>query len=393
MGKARIRSFDSDDLKQQRPPHRKRCQHLQRIPRPKRSFDSNDSAESFSGAEDTSAYYILGYTSSNHAKNGRFRHIKVVLKPVRHQSGIPRGYYARRDFEHSNRTRREQQIQDELASDLPATDVAVYAGRISAATIHIISRAIRLSCRDRRSRSCRKKDKDSAMRILPEKFCENGKFPVRRLRDTVKLAVDSTENKFAARMCSTNTSFCCAGKLSLEIRGARNRTGRMGTFETDVQIPDLRKVPLRQRVRVVLSSLRVPATAKTKKHPLVGDQTEFGGPTLHNVFTQDQHLYLQFEVYDPARGKSRRPLVEWCPQGGRSGSEQRQSEHKRFSKEDAARCDSAWLTSVDFSRGDVKVYEFQNPSCKRTHRASAQGGRFQLDLPCRRLSQFLHLSG
>ena len=92
-------------------------------------FDSNDFGGVFSQVQkDTSAYYILGYTSSNHSKDGRFRRIKVVLNRPDIKLEYRAGYYAGRDFEHLNRTDREQQIQDELASDLPATDVAVYAG-------------------------------------------------------------------------------------------------------------------------------------------------------------------------------------------------------------------------------------------------------------------------
>src|SRR3989442_9387126 len=92
-------------------------------------FDSNDFSGVFSQVQkDTSAYYILGYTSSNHLKDGRFRHIKVVSNRPDIKLEYRAGYYAGRDFEHLNRTDREQQIQDELASDLPATDVAVYAG-------------------------------------------------------------------------------------------------------------------------------------------------------------------------------------------------------------------------------------------------------------------------
>src|ERR1051326_7483174 len=42
-------------------------------------FDSNDFSGVFSKVQkDTSAYYILGYTTTNHLKDGRFRHIKVI---------------------------------------------------------------------------------------------------------------------------------------------------------------------------------------------------------------------------------------------------------------------------------------------------------------------------
>src|SRR5206468_2557055 len=38
------------------------------------------------------------------------------------------GYYTGRDFEHLNRTDREQQLEDELGAQLPRVDVPLYAG-------------------------------------------------------------------------------------------------------------------------------------------------------------------------------------------------------------------------------------------------------------------------
>jgi hypothetical protein len=82
----------------------------------------------------------------------------------------------------------------------------------------------------------------------------------------------------------------------------------MGTFETDVQIPDLRKAPMRMS-SVVLASQRVPATGNKKgPHPLVQNQSELV-PNINHVFTQDQHLYLQYEVYDAAHAKKNAPAA------------------------------------------------------------------------------------
>ena len=36
------------------------------------------------------------------------------------------GYYAPADFKHSGREDRERELEEQLASDLPATDMAVY---------------------------------------------------------------------------------------------------------------------------------------------------------------------------------------------------------------------------------------------------------------------------
>ena len=89
-------------------------------------FDSNDFSGVFAQVQkDTSAYYVLGFTSTNPAKDGRFRHLKVTLNrsDVKEMKLEYRsGYYAGRDFQHLNRTDREQQLEDELDAQLSQTD-------------------------------------------------------------------------------------------------------------------------------------------------------------------------------------------------------------------------------------------------------------------------------
>ena len=72
---------------------------------------------------------MLGFTSTNGLKDGRFRHLKVQVNRPDLKLEYRSGYYAGRDFQHLNRADREQQISDELEAELPQTDVAVYAGR------------------------------------------------------------------------------------------------------------------------------------------------------------------------------------------------------------------------------------------------------------------------
>jgi VWFA-related protein len=359
-------------------------------------FDSNDFSGVFSQVQkDTSVYYILGYTSSNHAKDGRFRHIKVVLNRPDIKLEYRAGYYAGRDFEHLNHTDREQQIQDELASDLPATDVAVYAGAayFRRDDSHYFL-AVSIVVPGSQIPFVLEKDKDSATLDIAGEVLEGGKFQVGRLRDTVKLAVESAK-QVRRKNVQYNTSFLLApGSYHLKFVVRENRTGRMGTFETDVQIPDLRKVPLRSS-SLVLSSLRVPATGKNKaNNPLVGDQTELV-PNVTHVFTQDQHLYLQFEVYDPARGKTSQAgagsggeaagttavagatSAGTAPNGSDTGSKDSTNKTPR----DAIRV----LTSVEFLQGDVKVYESKPIVASELTVPQRKAVVFQLDLPLQTL--------
>jgi VWFA-related protein len=345
-------------------------------------FDSNDFSGVFSQVQkDTSAYYILGYTSSNHLKDGRFRHIKVVLNRPDIKLEYRAGYYAGRDFEHLNRTDREQQIQDELASDLPATDVAVYAGAsyFRRDDSHYFL-SVSLVVPGSQIPFVQEKDKDNATLDIAGVVLEGGKFQVGQLRDTVKLAVDSTQ-QVRRKNVQYNTSFVLApGSYHLRFVVRENRTGRMGTFETDVQIPDLRKVPLRSS-SVVLSSLRVPASGKNKStNPLVGDQTELV-PNVTHVFTQDQHLYLQFEVYDAAKGKISQTVATTAAPAadGRANNDQGKASNK--DQRESIRV----LTSVEFLQGDVKVYESKPIAATEVTVPQRKAVVFQLDLPLQTL--------
>src|SRR6516225_11699542 len=234
---------------------------------------------------------------------------------------------------------REQQLEHELVAELPQTDVAVYAGtayfRQDDSHYYL---GVSLVVPGSHIPFVQEKDKDNATIDIIGQVQAGGKLPVGRLRDTVKLAVDSTQ-QVRRKNVQYNTGFVLApGNYHLKFIVRENRTGRMGSFETDVRIPDLRKTPLRMS-SVVLSSQRVPVTQKRKGFdPLITEQTQLV-PSVTHVFTQDQKLYLQYEVYDPAKPK---------PDAGTpfsTGGKKNAHPTVRI------------LTSIEFLQGDAKVYE------------------------------------
>ena len=351
-------------------------------------FDSNDFSGIFSQVQkDSSVYYVLGFTSNNAAKDGRFRHLKVTVNRPDLKLDFRSGYYAGRDFEHLNRADREEQLEDELAAQLPRVDVPLYAGasyfRKDDSHYYL---AVSLVVPGSQIPFVTEKDKDNATIDIIGVALESGKFPVGRLRDTVKLAVESTR-EVRRKNVQYNTGFLLApGSYHLKFVIRENQTGRMGSFETDVRIPDLRKAPMKMS-SVVLSSLRVPATAKkTGVNPLVRDQMELV-PNITHVFTPDQHLYLQYEVYDAAKGKSSGPAA---PAPAASGSGQ-QDAAKSPEATKPARDSVRVLTSIEFIQGATKVYESKLVEANEVTAPDRKAVIFQMDLPLQSLKPGLYL--
>jgi VWFA-related protein len=354
-------------------------------------FDSNDFSGIFSQVQkDSSVYYVLGFTSNNPAKDGRFRHLRVTVKRPDLKLDFRSGYYAGRDFEHLNRADREEQLEDELAAQLPRVDVPLYAGasyfRRDDSHYYL---AVSIVVPGSQIPFVTEKDKDNATIDIIGVALESGKFPVGRLRDTVKLAVESTR-EVRRKNVQYNTGFLLApGSYHLKFVIRENQTGRMGSFETDVRIPDLRKVPMKMS-SVVLSSLRVPAAAakKTGVNPLVRDQMELV-PNITHVFTPDQHLYLQYEVYDAAKGKNSVPAAPTAPAPAAASGQQDAAKSPEAAK--PARDSIRVLTSIEFLQGATKVYESKPVEATEVTAPDRKAVVFQMDLPLQSLKPGLYL--
>ena len=326
-------------------------------------MDTNDLSGVFSVVQkDTSAYYVLGYTSSNHLRDGRYRRLKVQVNRSDLKLEYRAGYYADRDYLHMKSADREAQLEDELAAELPQTDVAVYAAaayfRQDDSHYYL---AVSLVIPGSQIPFVQDKSKDNATIDIIGEVLEGGKLPVGRLRDTVKLAFESSQ-QVRRKNVQYNTGFMLApGNYHLKFVVRENSTGRMGTFETDVRVPDLRKAPLKMST-VVLSNQRVPATGKKMKfQPLITEQTELV-PSVTHVFQQDQKLYLQYEVYDNSKAKP----TESAANGG-PGKGQHQTVRV--------------LTNIEFLQGDVKVYETKPVVAEEITAPERKAVVFQVEIP------------
>ncbi|HUR36876.1 MAG TPA: VWA domain-containing protein, partial [Terriglobales bacterium] len=269
-------------------------------------LDSNDFNKVFSKVQqDTSAYYVLSFRSNNPNKDGRYRKITVKSNRPDLKLEYRSGYYAGKDFAHSSKEDREEALEKELASELPATDVAVYMAAsyfrrsdgqyFVPVTIVVPGAEIPFT---------RSSDVDKAtLDIIGVVRLGQTPFPVASARETVKLNVQESQN-VKRKNVQYNTGFVLApGTFHLKFVVRENQTGRIGSFETDITIPDLRKPDKKNPLKmssVVLSGQIQTAGKAQKDNPLVRDGKEMV-PNITHVFSKDQHLYMYYEVYDPAK--------------------------------------------------------------------------------------------
>jgi VWFA-related protein len=337
-------------------------------------LDSNDLSGIFTAVQrDTSAYYVLGYRSTNPEMNGKFRRVKVTLKRSDLKLEYRPGYYGPKDYSHFNKEDREQQMLDEITSELPEVDVAVYMAaayfRMDDAHYYI---PVSLIIPGSQIPFVTEKDKDRATIDIIGVVEDEFKHTIGNARETVKLAVDESR-QVRRKNVQYNTAFVLPpGKFHIKFVVRENQTGKLGSFETDVNVPDLRKAPLKMS-SIVLASQRTPATAKKNNpNPLIRDGQELV-PNITHVFTPDQHLYMQYEVYDPAKDK--RDVSAANPQA-----------QPQKAPKNAVRV----LTNVEFLQGNAKTYETPLVEAREINAPERKAAVFQLDVPLSQLRPGLY---
>jgi VWFA-related protein len=327
--------------------------------------DSNDFGPAFMQVQhDTEAYYILEYHSTNLARDGAYRHLTITLlnHPDAKLEYRP-GYYAPADFKHAKTEDREFALMEQMRSDVPATDVALYLQalyfRLEDGKFYI---PISLVVPGSQINVVTVKDKDKATIDILGQVKNGVGIVVGQVRQTVPLAVDANL-QLQKRNVQYSTGFTLApGKYHVKFVVRENQSGNMGTFESDIQVPDMKKAGLKLS-SIVMSSQRTPNTVKKAVDPLVRDGQEWV-PNVPHVFRQDQHLYFLYEVYSPAKEKDAAPAAATAP-----GLTRRENGPVRV------------LTSIEFLLGGVKVYETPLVEATAINIPERDAVGFQFDVP------------
>jgi len=310
-------------------------------------FDSNDFAPAFAQVQkDTSAYYAVGFHSANGLRDGKYRKLKITVTRPGVKLEYRPGYYAPADFQHAGREDREQQLEEQMASDLPATDMALYMDTFyfrQDQNRYFVP--VSLIVPGSQIPFVKGGDKDKATLDIVGGVLDEVKRQIGSVRETVKLNLDAGLNVRQKNVQYTTSFNLPAGKYHLKFVVRENQTGQMGSFEADITLPDLKKAPLKMS-SILLANARQPSKKFT---PLVRDGQEYV-PNISHVFRRDQHLFLLYEVYEPAKSKN-------------AGEQVRV------------------LSSLEMIQNGVKVYETPLVEAQRTNVLGRDAVAIELDVP------------
>ncbi len=317
-------------------------------------FDSNDFAPAFAQVQrDTSAYYAIGFHSANPARDGKYRKLSIKINRPGIKLEYRPGYYAPSDFRHSGKEDRERELEDQLASDLPATDMAVYLDalyfRLDENRFYV---PVSLIVPGSQIPFVKGGDKDKATLDIVGEVIDEVKRPIGRARETVKLNLDQSQQARQKNIQYTTSFNLPPGKYHLKFVVRENQTGRMGSFEADIALPEMKKVPLKMS-SIVLASTRQPSKQQS---PLIRGGQEYV-PNISHVFRQDQHLYLLYEIYAPTREKP----AENQPRGTKPGIN--------------------LLSSLELIQGSTKVFETPIVQARSVNVEGRDAVSVELDVP------------
>jgi VWFA-related protein len=290
-------------------------------------FDNNDLTRGIVQAQESiSDYYVIGYYTSNTARNGRFRRVKISLnQDETAKLDYRQGYYADKEFSRFTAVDKERQLEDALMLEDPITELSIAmeidhfqlnrAEYFVPVIVKIPGRELALAKRGGADHTL--------IDFVGEIKDLVGGTTVSNVRDNVNIKLtDATAAELARRPIEYDTGFTLLpGKYMIKFLARDDETGRIGTYQTNFVIPNLNKeaahVPISS---VVLSSQRVDLkdalfNAEKNKdrvkeedvNPLVQNGQKLI-PSVTRVFRQSQNMYVYLQAYEQGVAAAQ-PLV------------------------------------------------------------------------------------
>ena len=276
--------------------------------------------------DEIGSYYILGYYSTDTKTDGKYRTVHVKLNAPDLQNAkldYKRGYFAEKEFGKFTNADKEEQLQQALVLGDPITDLNLALEwnyfRL-ARDRYFIPLSVKIPGSEialAKSKGSAKTDLDFVGELRDSKDQVKG-----MVRDavTIQLAKQTVE-ELSSRPIAYDTGFTVPpGKYKLKFLTRENETGKMGTYETNIVVPDLAadqptqiktsSIVLGSQLQPVKQALAKadPNSKAMEANPLVENGEQLV-PSITRVFRKDQKLYVYMEVYDPGIGADQKPSI------------------------------------------------------------------------------------
>jgi VWFA-related protein len=281
-------------------------------------LDYNDLTRGIVQAQQNiTSYYILGYYTSNATLDGRFRHIKISVKPeLAANLDYRQGYYAGKIFAKFNDADKERQLEDALMLGDPVTELTIALElnyfQLNRAE-YFVPVVVKIPGRELALAKKRGAEHTLIDFLLEVKDELGGNMTVENMRDNVNIKLsDETAAELAKRPVEYDTGFTLLpGKYTIKFLARDDETGRIGTFETPFVIPNLNKEEKRVAISsVVLSGQRADlkdaiynaAKAKERAKDEAANPLVLNGqkliPSVTRVFSKSRDLYVYLQAYE-----------------------------------------------------------------------------------------------
>ena len=282
-------------------------------------YDLNDFSPAFQEVQkDNSSYYLIGYSPSNKRSDGRFRHIRVeVSRPGLKVQARP-GYFAPKNFRQLTREDKEVQLQQVMDLDVPfvdlpfAIDTAYFLRADKKYTVVLAAKIPGAEVSFLKKSGKHETEFDFAWR-----FTDAQNHTAGGLHDTlpVKMTDETFEEVTSGNLLYEGEITLAPGKYNLKVVARENQSGKIGTFETPLVLPDVSDQGLSLSTVVFSNEVRpadqLPRTRfdRDRNAPLqVGNR--FVLPSVTRVFRTNQTLSVYLESYagkPPATPQSAEP--------------------------------------------------------------------------------------
>ncbi len=274
-------------------------------------LDYNDLSRGIRQAADAiTSYYVLGYYSTHTALDGKFRRVKVSLRPgLEGELSYRQGYFADKEFGKFTAADKERQLEEALMLENPVTDITI-AMEVNFFQISSAEYFIPVSVKIPGSELALAR-KGGAQRTLIDfigEIKDDFGITIQNVRDRLDIRLsDQTAAQLTSRPVHYDTGFTLLpGKYVIKILARDSETGRIGTYQSNFTIPNLNREQTKLPISsVVLGSQREPLSdaiytvqknAALQVNPLVYDGHKLL-PSVTRVFSRSRELYVYLQAY------------------------------------------------------------------------------------------------